>query len=351
MLQAPADNTVDAVLVDLQTLVLAKHLVVQLCLEDEIVQRALISQALNVLGCVRVDVLERSGQLIVKTLDERHHAARNLDVLLAFGQDRRHIIVLPLLGILNNNVLAVLVQSAQKLRDFLLSCLPVLQRHGGGGTRAKVESGRYNREQDADALIGRVGDLVELLHDLNLFGPIGVLLATRLHDRAQVLEDALGGELQSLAALAHSREALVVEVVGGGRILDADLLRLRNRLVLGIRIQQVDILVLAVFLDLGLVLLVDLLDLLFDGIETLGVQLVHLLGADFLLGDRFVHEVLEIGDALDVRLGGFASIAQLLSLAVKFVELWNTSASSAGGRTLRQQYRLEAYHLRWCSSR
>jgi hypothetical protein len=71
-------------------------------------------QTLNVLRSVRVDALEGTDELVVETLDVGDDAAGNLDVLLTFLQGRRLFIIVPLLGVLNNNVVVVLLEDLKE---------------------------------------------------------------------------------------------------------------------------------------------------------------------------------------------------------------------------------------------
>jgi hypothetical protein len=57
---------------------------------------------------------------------------------------------------------------------------------------------------------------------------------------------------------------------------------------------------------------------LLDGVERSGLDGVHLLGGDLLLGEGLVHEVLELGEDTDVRLGGSAA-RQLGDLTVELL--------------------------------
>jgi hypothetical protein len=70
VLQPAHDHAVGGLLWDLETLPLLQALDVDHGAHKLSVQGALICETLDVLGCVRVDVLEGAGELIVKPLDE-----------------------------------------------------------------------------------------------------------------------------------------------------------------------------------------------------------------------------------------------------------------------------------------
>lgn len=274
-----------------------------------------------------VDALQRTDELIVKSLNVGNDASRNLDVLLAGLERRRLLVIVPLLGVLNNDVILVLLENLQKGRELLLSSLPVVQRHGAGATRAQVESSGNEGEEDSDLLVRGSGNLAELLHNLDLLRSVGVLLSTRLEDASEVLEDALRGVLESSAALSDGRETAIVDLLVDGLNLEAgDLLGLGSRLLLLLGRLHVAILVLSVGIDLGLVFLVGLLDLLLDGVQCSGLGGVHLLGGDFLLSQGLVHEFLEFGHDSDEGLGCSAAILHLGDLSCKLVEFFNVSS-------------------------
>jgi hypothetical protein len=196
----------------------------------------------------------------------------------------------------------------------------VLNRHGSSAARANIEASRNQGKENTDLLVGGGGDLVELLHSLDLLCSVGVLLSSGLHNGSQVLEDALGGVLKGAATLSNGSKTIVVTLLGGGSVdLKRDLLGLGGRgsgLVIG-RLHEA-ILIRSVGIDLTLVFLVGLLDLLLDGVERSGLDGVHLLGGDLLLGEGLVHEVLELGEDTDVRLGGSAA-RQLGDLTVELL--------------------------------
>jgi hypothetical protein len=196
----------------------------------------------------------------------------------------------------------------------------VLDGHGRSATRADIEASRDKSKENTNLLVRGIGDLVQLLHGLDLLCAVGVLLSTRLHNGSQVLEDALGSVLECAATLANGSKTIVVALLSRSSInVERDLLGLGGRsngLVLG-RVHE-GILVRSVGIDLALVFLVGLLDLLLDGVERSGLDGVHLLGGDLLLGEGLVHEVLKLGEDTDVGLGGSAA-RQLGDLTVKLL--------------------------------
>ena len=327
MVQTPLDDAVQALLGDLEGGILAEVLVVEKATEDGVVEGALVGQAVDVLGGVGVDGLKRAGELIIETLNERDNAAGNLEVLLALRDGGEMVIVIPLLSALNNDVVLLRLEDLQERGKVTLSGLPLVQGHLGGAAGTEIEAGGNKGLENTDPLVrGDGGDLVEGLHDLDLLEAVGVLLAAGLDDGAEVLEDALGGVLNDLAARIDRREALVVLLL----LLGADDGSLGEPEGLGNSLGRGDLVVtlhegvgiLPVGVDLGLVVLVVLADALLDGVETTGICRVHLLGGDLLLGESLVHEVLKVGNGLDVGLGGLAAILELDDLAVELVEFY-----------------------------
>lgn len=66
-----------------------------------------------------IDLLERASKLVIKPLDERHNAARNLEDL-ALLDDGRLLIVLPLFGALYNDNLVALLENLEKFAELLI---------------------------------------------------------------------------------------------------------------------------------------------------------------------------------------------------------------------------------------
>jgi hypothetical protein len=73
--QPPHDNTVQRILWQLEAGVLLQALNVDQGTHKLGVQQGLVCQSLDVLGCVGVDVLQRTCKLIIEPLNERHNAA------------------------------------------------------------------------------------------------------------------------------------------------------------------------------------------------------------------------------------------------------------------------------------
>jgi hypothetical protein len=106
----------------------------------------------------------------------------------------------------------------------------VLNRHGSSAARANIEASRNQGKENTDLLVGGGGDLVELLHSLDLLCSVGVLLSSGLHNGSQVLEDALGGVLECASTLADSSETIVVALLGRSSVnLERNLLGLGSR--------------------------------------------------------------------------------------------------------------------------
>jgi chemotaxis protein histidine kinase CheA len=99
---------------DLKRVILSEVLVVEEATEDDVVESTLVLQSLDVLGGVRVDALEGADELVIKTLDVRDNAARDLDVLLTLLQGRGLVIVVPLLSVLDNNIVVVVLEDLEK---------------------------------------------------------------------------------------------------------------------------------------------------------------------------------------------------------------------------------------------
>ena len=115
MLQPPHDDTVQRLLAQFQGTVLLEALRVHQSADKSNVEGGFISQTLDILGGVRIDVLERAGELIIEPLGKGHDAAGDLEDL-ARGNGWQLLIILPFLGILDNdNVTGVLEDLKQLL--------------------------------------------------------------------------------------------------------------------------------------------------------------------------------------------------------------------------------------------
>lgn len=200
--------------------------------------------------------------------------------------------------------------------------------HVASGTRCQVEAGRNKRQENADSLVVVDGNIEELLHRADLLELVRVLASALLNNRSQLLEDALRGVLNGLAAGSNGNEAIIAGINDG---LGAELRKLALvllLLLLGRLLDDLDLLhelflVLPVRVDVPLVVAVVLLDLLADGVETTLVDGVHLLGGDLLLLVGLENSGLEVGDGLDVHLGDLAIILldQGRYQAVQLIEL------------------------------
>lgn len=344
MLQPTHDHAISRILWDLKALFLLQALDVDQCAHKLSVQRALVCKALNVLGCVRVDMLERAGELIIEPLDERHNAAGDLEKLTLLD-GRCLLIVLPLLSALDDNDFVAVLEDLEKLAKLLVGprkgqrmcCLPQCQRdlqlplllmHVACGTGSQVEASRDKCQKNADSLVVVDRDIEQLLHGADLLELVCVLASTLLDNRSQLLEDTLCSVLDGLAAGSNSNETIVASVNDG---LSAEL---RNPalvlllLLLGRLLDDLDLfhellLVLPVQVDVPLVVAVVLLDLLADGVETTLVDGVHLLGGDLLLLVGLENGSLEVGDGLNVHFGDLAIVLldQGGDQAVELVEL------------------------------
>jgi hypothetical protein len=117
--QSPHDDAVQRVLWQLEARVLLQALNVDQGTHELGVQQGLVGQPLDVFGCVGVDMLQRAGELVVEPLDERHHAAGDAEDL-AFANRRKLVVVLPLLGILDDDNLVVVLEDLKELAVFLV---------------------------------------------------------------------------------------------------------------------------------------------------------------------------------------------------------------------------------------
>lgn len=344
VLQPAHDHAVGRLLWDLETFLLLQALDVDHGAHKLSVQGTLICETLDVFGCVRINVLEGTSELIVEPLDERHNAAGDLEDL-ALLNDGCLLIVLPFLSVLDDNNLLAVLECLKQLAELLVSpanCqqtryhnedwrdsqLPLLLVHMARGPRCEVEAGRDEREENANPLVVVDGNIEQLLHCADLLELICVLASTLLDDRSQLLEDALCSVLYGLAAGANGDKAIIASVDDGlcaelgdpGLVL---LLLLLGRLLDNLLLLHKLLLVLPVQVDVSLVVAIVLLNLLADGVETTLVGGGHLLRGDLLLLVSLEDGGLEVGDGLDIHLGNLAIILldQGRYQAVQLVEL------------------------------
>ena len=330
--QSPHDDSVHTVLPRIVLVGLRVALDVDLGAEKVSEQLLLITQTIDVFRSVGVNVLQRPGEFVIQSLDVRNDAARDVDSL---ARSRRglSVIVIPFFRTLSNNISTVFLQDSQKSRKLLVCKLPLLGTHVVGGRgRGEVETGRDESQIHTDLLVRVLGNFQELLHGPDLLKAVGVLLTPRFDDDAEVLEDALRGVLQGLATTTNGSKAFVLIIShngdhtlclgrpggsGSSRSRGSRTLRLGGLIP---TLHKV-ILRCAVLLDQIGVFLVVLLYTLLNGVESLGVAGVHLLGGGLLFGNGLVHEILEIRNGLDIDLRGGTRLCDLDDLAVQFFEL------------------------------
>jgi hypothetical protein len=99
---------------DLKRVIFSEVLIVEQATEDDVVESTLVLQSLDVLGSMRVNALEGADELVIKTLDVRDNAARDLDVLLTLLQGRGLVVVVPLLSVLDNDIVVVVLEDLEK---------------------------------------------------------------------------------------------------------------------------------------------------------------------------------------------------------------------------------------------
>jgi hypothetical protein len=68
---------------------------------------------------VRVDVLERAGELVVKSLNEGYDAAGNAEDLAGFDVGQL-LVVFPLLGVLDDDNLIAVLENLEELAELLV---------------------------------------------------------------------------------------------------------------------------------------------------------------------------------------------------------------------------------------
>lgn len=167
MLQAAQDDSGKA-------LIHVVSLNVGLHTDQDGVKTGLVAHAINVLGRVRVDALERLGELVVKAFHQADNGARNANRLALLRHDIL-VFVVELLGALANDIGRVGLEDLQKAADFDLNLLPDVDLHVLGHALVKVEARRDDGKQDEDLLEGGLGGGEEFLQGGNLFITVGVL--------------------------------------------------------------------------------------------------------------------------------------------------------------------------------
>lgn len=117
--QSPHNNAVQWLLWKFQAWVLLHALNVYQGAHQLSVQQSLVGQPFNVLGSVWVDVLQRAGEFVVEPLNERDDASWDAEDL-AGCDGGQLLVVLPLLGVLNDNNLVAVLKNLKELSEFLV---------------------------------------------------------------------------------------------------------------------------------------------------------------------------------------------------------------------------------------
>lgn len=288
-----------------------------------------------------VDMLKRASKLVIEPFYKGHDAAGDAEDF-ARCDGREFLVILPLLGVLDNNNLLTGLENLKKFAELLvgparllassLACwiyidvqLPLLLVHMASSSGSQIKASRYERQKNTNPLVVVDRYVEQPLQCSDVLELVRVLASTLFDNRPQMLEDAFGCVLDGLAARTHGDEAIISCVLDD---VGAELGNLGLLLLLGCRrdllfLAHELVFVLPVQIDVFLVVAVVLLDLLADGVEATGVDGVHLLGRDLLLLVCLEDDGLEVGDGLDVQLGHLAVILldQGGHLAVELVEL------------------------------
>jgi hypothetical protein len=119
VLQAPHDDAVQRLLGQLEASILLQALDVDQGAHELGVQQGLVRQALDVLGRVWVDVLQRARELVVQAFNVRNDAAGDAEDL-AGCDGRELVVVLPLLGVLDDDDLGRVLEDLQQLAELLV---------------------------------------------------------------------------------------------------------------------------------------------------------------------------------------------------------------------------------------
>lgn len=117
--QSPHDDAVQWLLRQLQAGVLLQALDVHEGAHQLGIQQRLVGQPLNVLGRVRVNVLERASELVIEPLDKGNNASWDAEDL-ARCDGRQLLVVLPLLGVFNDNNLVAVLEDLEQLAKLLV---------------------------------------------------------------------------------------------------------------------------------------------------------------------------------------------------------------------------------------
>ena len=84
------------------------------------IKRLFVAQPLDILGSVRIDMLQRSRELVIKPLDHGNDAARDFECFTSYRL-RWLLIIFPFLGILEDHHVTVALKLLEKSAVFLLS--------------------------------------------------------------------------------------------------------------------------------------------------------------------------------------------------------------------------------------
>ena len=140
MLQPPHDHPIQDILGHLELRVVLEVLHVEHRPDNVGVESALFHQPINVLHGVGIDMLQGSGKFVVEPLHEGDDAAGN-PKHLPWCRHRLFLVVLPLLGILENDHFGVCAEKLEQLSK-LLFCpafeLDALESRGLKGSSAPL---------------------------------------------------------------------------------------------------------------------------------------------------------------------------------------------------------------------
>lgn len=148
---------------------------VELRAADSLVETHRVLQAVDVLRSVRVDVLQALRELLVETVHGANDASTDENrASFGLGRPFDHIVVLHP-HVLLNDVVVVGGEDGDEFVDIALGREPHWNGKVGGGGGVVVETGGDERMEDADAVVGSIGDLEELSKDSKVFCAVRVL--------------------------------------------------------------------------------------------------------------------------------------------------------------------------------
>jgi hypothetical protein len=119
VLHSPHNDAVSIVLRHIDLLICHAVLDVQHTAHDLVVERLLVCQPLDIFSSVGIDVLEGAGELVIESLHNGCDASWDLENLSS------HclwwlVVILPGLGVLHDNHVAVLLEHLEKRSEFLI---------------------------------------------------------------------------------------------------------------------------------------------------------------------------------------------------------------------------------------